>query len=471
MGFSIKLSDSSKKKELTLRRFVDFLLGEFGITGRFIDTQRRLVDIADKPGYTFSESDLSRALSKTFENKKAVSNIKEKILAQLEDFSTRLASEILKVDSLVRDDGEVNLFDEMLKTQIMESFIKCLEEVFEIPKIVRNNLKYYHNQPAEDIDLHMCLSRIISAILVYTCTPKECIDNEDCGEESGIIIRHDCSLDDEDTIITPAGGVVTKPYMNAMIRTILSYEKQLYLDYDYKKVDIQIDESTGLIRRDIEVVKKIVNPGNIETVFETIMIFHSQKSVEELLKIKYEDFNLYVNGLDFIDYLKTYKTKKGDELLQLLVENSEKGYTPLFKINRTNTIADTIHTRTSNIIIPIPEDLSDIEVKYTMTSWSNPAIESIGYTYRLLYPCNKLFHEWRIVDSSNWILMNFLFPSTIASNPDAKKTNLNHYGPDRSNCTISIGQWQPPGSGYMMRVKNRESIKLNQYLELIKEMK
>lgn len=324
MGFSIKMNDSTKKEELTLRRFVDFLLGEFGIKGRFIDTQRRLVDIADRPGFTFSESDLSRALSKTCNNKKAIANIKEKILAQLEDFSTRLASEILKVEASVRDDGEVNLFDEMLKTQIMESFIKCLEEVFEIPKIVKKNLKFYQNQPAEDIDLHMCLSRIISAILVYTCTPKECIDNEDCGEESGIIIRHDCSFNDEDTIITPAGGVVTKPYMNAMIRTILSYEKQLYLDYDYKKVDIYIDESTGMIRRDIEVVKKVVNPGNIETLFETRMIFHNQKSVDELLNLKYQNFKLYVNGLELIEYLKTYQTKEGDKILKKLEENSDK---------------------------------------------------------------------------------------------------------------------------------------------------
>lgn len=67
--------------------------------------------------------------------------------------------------------------------------------------------------------------------------------------------------------------------------------------------------------------------------------------------------------------------------------------------------------------------------------------------------------------------MNFLFPTTIASNPDSKITNLSHFGPDRSNCTISIGQWQPPGAGYMIRVKNRDSIKINEFVELVDEIK
>lgn len=461
MNFGVVINDKNDKQELTLRSFSNFLLGDRSISGRYIETQRRLVDLADKSGYTFTESDLSRALSKTTINKKALANIKEKIIAQLKSFSIGLAKEILKVRSNEEEHHTIDSYNLLLEKQIIDSFCVCLEKVFVLPSMVAQNISNYREVEAHTTETVELLSQIIASILAYTCTPRNYCASSEIKDENRICIDNSGVIKIDDTIHTLEGGTFPKSYLDSMIKTLLCYEKDIYISYDYRKVNIHVNEETGTVERDIEVKQKLNNPSRVETCFEISLIYHNQLPIEELMPKKFDNFKVSINDLDFIDYLKKHRTKMGDDMLRKYESDINNSYSCFFKSKHINSIKNVLKTRRFIMQIPIPNYLEEIVLKYNTTSYSNPSADSLGYAHRQIYPCQRLFHEYNLKDSPNWILMGFVFPLVVGSRSEAQHTNLSHYGPNRENCTIDIPLWQPPGFGYMIRVKNKHSCSIN----------
>lgn len=462
MIFDLGANKTREKEELNLRSFSAFLLGDKNTSGRFIETQRRLVDLADRSGFTFTESDLSRALSKTVTNKKALANIKEKILAQLKTFSIGLAKEILRVPADSDPSKNTDTYNLLLEKQLINSFCACLEKSFQLPMIVVQSIMNYRKVEANTTDTVEYFSQIIAAILAYTCTPHNYCESSGTNDDTVLHIGNVIVRDGE-SIQTLTGGSITTSYLDSMLKTLLKYEEDISVAYDYKRVDISINDETGLVTRNIEVVQKLYNPSKKDTVFEMGFVFHAQLSVKELIENKFDNLEIKINNMDFIDYLKKHRTAIGDDLIESYEQNPDKRYNCFFNFKDTNSIKNILKTRRFVLQIPIPSDLEEVVLKYNMISYSSPRIDSIAYTYRSSHPCQRFFHEFRLVDSPNWVLMGFLFPLVVSSVKELKQTNLTHYGPNRECCTFDVPIWQPPGFGYMLRVKNTLTARINDF--------
>jgi hypothetical protein len=243
-------------------------------------------------------------------------------------------------------------------------------------------------------------------------------------------------------------GSVPKDCVNGMLENIKNFGSGIYLELSERDEEIEISVDKGSVKRRIYTKEIFVNPKHekFSYVLQRATTEYTADQ-EEYFRRMYEDLQITLNDKDILEYAKEF-SEKSLSYAEQFAAYDVADLRSAFSFGKRKEPGVILTKTVTKLEIPIDPELDEVVIEIGYTSNEPLETDRSAYSFRVRYPCKRIWHTYKISPEKQWQLVILPFEPFYAV---GAKNSPSKVSQNSSIATVEMNYWTLPGTGYVRR--------------------